>query len=355
MTKNANKQLYKSGKFWVAAAATFVGAVVPMANQDHASADEAGHSSWRAKTIDEVKSVYAASGTTGSYTVEAGDTLSSISGATGISVEDLAAKNNLADSNFLLVGQQLSISNQATTAAPEATPEVTTPTGLAADGLTYTVQAGDSLSKIAEYTGVTVSNLVGYNGLGSDETLILVGQVLQLQAPQVEAPAPAAEPESSAAPEVQAPASTAPVEAAAPAAAVETPAVAPQPEAPATPAAPVATGDYAEALNALNALRAQHGLAPLTLDAGLGGTAQMRANMMAGSVDAAHWAQTYGHEVVAIQWGQGAGVINAWYVDDASVGMVGGPAHRNWELNASYTRVGFGYDAATGTFVAEAA
>ncbi|MCS9990580.1 hypothetical protein EFL67_02920 [Weissella confusa] len=100
----------------------------------------------------------------------------------------------------------------------------------------------------------------------------------------------------------------------------------------------------------MNAYRRAHGLAPVTLDAGLSAKAQSRAQQLAGTVDAAHWSQSYGPEVIAIQFGSGAGAIDAWYNE---TNMWGAPAHKNWILKASTTSVGFGYDEATGTFVGE--
>jgi hypothetical protein len=75
--------------------------------------------------------------------------------------------------------------------------------------------------------------------------------------------------------------------------------------------------------------------------------------MLKGTVDAAHWAQSYGYEVIAIQFGSGAAAINAWY-NETNMQSASGTGHRDWELSASITKVGFGYDAATGTFVGEA-
>ena len=116
--------------------------------------------------------------------------------------------------------------------------------------------------------------------------------------------------------------------------------------------APVSTGSFADAVNALNAIRTAAGLSPVSYDASLSATAQYRADMMAGNVDAAHFAQSYGHEVVAIGFGAGSDAVNAWY---AETGMIdnGSHPHTRWVLG-SYSRVGFGYNAATGTFVAEA-
>ncbi|MDR3242088.1 MAG: LysM peptidoglycan-binding domain-containing protein [Lactobacillaceae bacterium] len=369
MAKFENTKLYKNGKFLVAAAALAAGAFVPLNEQSQSvSADESAPvSSWRAKTVDEVKQAVEQSADQTTYTVQEGDTLSSIAEATGVDLQTL--EDQVSDANILSIGETLKLAD-----AQPAESEAAQPAGLAADGSTYTVQSGDSLSKIAEVTQVSIDNLIGYNGLGSQDATIVVGQVLQLTAPaSSEAPVSEA-PAASEAPVSEVPTSAAPENVQYNANAdtnhdgymtldeynnwvangkPEAQAAAPAATAPAqvAPSAPAATGSYSDALNAMNALRAQYGLAPVSYDAGLASTAAMRAGMMAGSVDSAHFSQSYGYEVVAIQFGSGAGVISAWYNE---TNMVAAPGHRNWLLNASITSVGFGYDAGTGTFVGEA-
>ena len=110
-------------------------------------------------------------------------------------------------------------------------------------------------------------------------------------------------------------------------------------------------GQFSAALNRMNQYRQAYGLQPVSYDAGLARTAQSRAQQMAGTVDQAHYNQTYGKEVVAIQFGSGATAMEAWFNE---TNMSAAPGHRNWILNSSITRVGFGYDAASQTFVGEA-
>ncbi|MCM0582753.1 LysM peptidoglycan-binding domain-containing protein [Weissella diestrammenae] len=363
MSKFENTKLYKNGKFLVAAAALAAGAFIPANDQTQVSADEtAPQSSWRAKSVDEVKQAVSQSADLTNYTVQEGDTLSSIAEATGIDLSVL--EEQVSDANVLSIGQTLKLSNT------QATSEAAQPTGLSADNTTYTVQSGDTLSKIAELTQVSTANIVSYNGLGSEDATIVVGQVLQLQPTQTAPAASSAAAEPVAQEDIQYNANAdtdgdgfmtmdeynawvakgkPEAQSVAPAATSVATATTNQN----TASAPVAqaTGSYSEALNAMNALRAQYGLSPVSYDAGLASTAAMRANMMAGSVDSAHFAQSYGYEVVAIQFGSGAGVISAWYNE---TNMMAAPGHRNWLLNASITSVGFGYNAATGTFVGEA-
>ncbi|MGB9662906.1 MAG: LysM peptidoglycan-binding domain-containing protein [Moorellaceae bacterium] len=93
------------------------------------------------------------------YFVQQGDTLYLISLRTGRSISAIKAASNLKEDN-LYPGQVLLI--------PLARPGATA----------YQVQPGDSLYLIARRCGLTVAELIRFNGLASD--LIMVGQVLEL-------------------------------------------------------------------------------------------------------------------------------------------------------------------------------
>lgn len=109
------------------------------------------------------------------YTVRSGDTLNKISRQFNTSVKELKNWNNLS-SDLILIGQRLTVgapvqkvkavekSNQVSTSSSEA--------------VSYKVQAGDTLSKIARQHKTTVSDLKTNNNLSSD--LILVGQNLRI-------------------------------------------------------------------------------------------------------------------------------------------------------------------------------
>jgi LysM repeat protein len=197
-------------------------------------------------------------------------------------------------------------------------------------GTTYTVQSGDTVSAIAEATGLSVDDIVALNNL-SDANYIVVGDELNLdsaaqaasQAAVSEAPATETVAESAATTSYVAPAAQS----------TQTATV--------TPA--VNAGSMQAYVDALNAVRAQAGLSQLTYDAGLASTAAMRAatfSALGDSVDAAHYAQSYGKEVAV--WGIYAYTpsvaINEW-VTEAHAG--GTTAHRRWVFDASSTRVGF--------------
>lgn len=94
---------------------------------------------------------------TGTYTVQSGDTLSSIADKFGTTYQVLAAINGIGDPNQIWPGQVLKV------------------TGTASQESTYYVQAGDTLSAIANKFGTTVSNLVSLNHI-SNPNVIYVGQ-----------------------------------------------------------------------------------------------------------------------------------------------------------------------------------
>ncbi|WP_447408490.1 CHAP domain-containing protein [Weissella confusa] len=111
---NSRKKMYKSGKNWVAA--TFVAAaaaIVPMISTESAYANEEvaqTTSSWRAKTVDQVVEAVQAAGQ--KYTVQAGDTLSTIASATELTAEEIAAANNINDANFIVIGQEINLTKE---------------------------------------------------------------------------------------------------------------------------------------------------------------------------------------------------------------------------------------------------
>ena len=128
------------------------------------------------------------------HVVQPGENLYRIALKYGTSWPVLAAANNLANPNLIYVGQVLIIPAGGTlppvTPAP-ATPAPATPqpppTG------TYTVVAGDTLSRIAARFGTTVAALVQANNI-VNPNLIYVGQVLIIAGGTVPVPQPTAAP-----------------------------------------------------------------------------------------------------------------------------------------------------------------
>jgi LysM repeat protein len=112
----------------------------------------------------------------GTYTVKTGDSLSVIAKSYNTIVESLKSINNLT-TDVVRVGQVLKVPVNGTSISSTTT-SATSPTTVT-PATTYVVQTGDSLSRIAAITGLTVTQLKTYNNLQSD--LIRIGQTLQLK------------------------------------------------------------------------------------------------------------------------------------------------------------------------------
>jgi LysM repeat protein len=130
------------------------------------------------------------------YVVEAGDSLYAIAERFGVTMEELAELNELADPRQLEVGQVLRIPG---TAVASSTPagDVSTPTPEPAEPTdtprplttpregetTYTVQSGDNANDIALRFGITVEELAAANNTTVDNLRSLqVGDVLIIPA-----------------------------------------------------------------------------------------------------------------------------------------------------------------------------
>jgi LysM repeat protein len=107
------------------------------------------------------------------YTVQPGDTLSSIANRLGTTIGALATANNLASPYLITAGQSLAVPGQ-TQVAVNASTDTATAT---VSSSTYAVQAGDTLSAIAANQGVTLTALAAANKLSSPY-LLTVGQQL---------------------------------------------------------------------------------------------------------------------------------------------------------------------------------
>ena len=309
-------KMYKSGKQLVVAAVAAVAAGVMFAGNQSASAD-----TWQAKSVDEVTAELQQAGDVHNYTFQEGDTVWALATALHMSVEDFSAQYSIANPEVIVTGQAVNgqfvvpVSSDATVDS----------------------DADAAASQAADESAAAASQAAA-------DSVVAASQAAAAQEAQAESAAAAS---VAAAQAAQATVASDDSQTNAPAAdqtaTVNTPAQD-------NSSVSVATGAYADALNQLNAYRHANGLAPVTLDAGLSAKAQSRAQQLAGTVDSAHWSQSYGPEVIAIQFGAGAGAIDAWYNE---TNMWGAPAHKNWILKASTTSVGFGYDQATGTFVGE--
>lgn len=126
----------------------------------------AGINSWINKADVEIISVSSApiqAPATSTYTVQAGDTLSSIADKFGTSYQALASLNGISNPNLIYVGQVLRVNGSAS-----------------ASSVYYTVRAGDNLSAIASRYGTSYQSIASLNGL-SNPNLIYAGQTLRIK------------------------------------------------------------------------------------------------------------------------------------------------------------------------------
>ena len=107
--------------------------------------------------------------TSGTYTVQAGDTLYSIARRSGMSLNILLSINGLSQSSVIRPGQTLSVSGNASqTTATQASYQSA---GTTSGNGTYTVKAGDTLYRIAYNHGISLTTLLSINGLSETSTI----------------------------------------------------------------------------------------------------------------------------------------------------------------------------------------
>ena len=104
------------------------------------------------------------------YTVQKGDTLWAIARRYGTTSGEIAEINNISNPNLIYPGQELRIPTNSTTEGEE-----TRGTG----DIIYTVQRGDTLSKIAREYNVTVAHIVELNDI-TNPNLIYPGEKLRI-------------------------------------------------------------------------------------------------------------------------------------------------------------------------------
>ncbi|MGV3760345.1 MAG: LysM peptidoglycan-binding domain-containing protein [Actinomycetota bacterium] len=126
--------------------------------------------------------------TTGSYTVERGDTLGRIASRHGTTISALVAANRIANPNLIRVGQVLTVpaSGGGGTSSGGGSAPATPPAGGATH---HVVVRGDTIGGIAARYGITQKQLIAANGLTGG--VVYVGQRLSLL-PSTSAPTPPA-------------------------------------------------------------------------------------------------------------------------------------------------------------------
>lgn len=160
-------------------------------------------------------------GETKGYTVARNDSFYKIAKDHGISISALSKANPGVDSRKLKVGQALQIPApvakiEANAGNPSALATGTEPAAKPVAAKSYTVKAGDTLTKVAKVNGVKVKALRDANKLKSDR--LIVGQKLKIPTHKTDAAAaptaaasPIAPTEATTAPMPLAPSTTAPL------------------------------------------------------------------------------------------------------------------------------------------------
>ncbi|WP_436232317.1 LysM peptidoglycan-binding domain-containing protein [Conyzicola nivalis] len=121
----------------------------------------------------------------GRYTIVAGDTISRIASRFGVTTQAVLTANGLGTSSIIYPGQTVAIpGSSAPAAAPVRAPVAAAPVAAPvaaspapAVGASYTIVAGDNVSKIAKKLGVTVQALLSANGL-TTSSIIYAGRTL---------------------------------------------------------------------------------------------------------------------------------------------------------------------------------
>ena len=129
-----------------------------------------------------------------SYTVLKGDTLSGIARKHGVRLSELLKFNGLSMSSIIRTGQSLSIPQGSEYLSISNPPSVQSrSTTVPAGATTHTVKKGENLSRIASIYGVSVTQIMEWNGL-TNPSLVRAGQPLivsQSSTINVDVPSPA--------------------------------------------------------------------------------------------------------------------------------------------------------------------
>lgn len=116
---------------------------------------------------------------TGAYLVKAGDSLSTIAAASGVTLKDLRAANPSINGDVIRPGMKIVLpTSKRRPGTTPAAKKSNVPQGAQAGG-TYRVKAGDTMSSVAAAAGISVRQLRGINP-HIEADLITVGDVLSI-------------------------------------------------------------------------------------------------------------------------------------------------------------------------------
>lgn len=346
MNTVSRKKMYKSGKQWVALATVATVAGVAITANDKASADV-----WQANGVQQVTNQLAQAGGLANYNVQYGDTVWALALANGENLDTFVNQFGIVNPDVLFANESFMAQ---TTTGMTVQPQVVTEQTATSDAVVAS-QVADSVaaSQAAASEAASEAASIAASQAAAASYAASVAQS-QADAASMAAAESQATVASEAAAQQTASAALAAASSAAVAAQVAAEQASSQQQAAVSTAqaqvtaesqvqneATVATVGSADmsTFDALNALRQSHGLAPLTFDNDLAARAQARAQQMAnlGGVASDHYS-TAG-EVVAIDYAPGTSVVNAWF-NETNMMPVGTTGHRDWEMNAGYSRVG---------------
>ncbi|MCT0958347.1 hypothetical protein EFL64_11225 [Weissella cibaria] len=355
MNTVSRKKMYKSGKQWVALATVVTVAGVAITANDKVSADV-----WQANGVQQVTNQLAQAGGLANYNVQYGDTVWALALANGEDLDTFVNQFGIANPDVLFANE--SFMAQTTTGATVQTQAVTEQTATTEqDAVATSTATPTSEAVVASQVADSVAaSQVAASESASEAASMAAAASYAASVAQSQADAAsmaAAESQATVASEAAAQQTASAALAAASSAAVAAQVAAEQASSQQAAASTVQEQVTAESqvqteatvttvgsadmstFNALNALRQSQGLAPLTFDNDLAARAQARAQQMAnlGGVASDHYS-TAG-EVVAIDYAPGTSVVNAWF-NETNMMPVGTTGHRDWEMNAGYSRVG---------------
>lgn len=131
------------------------------------------------------------------YTIQAGDTLSSIGQRYGVSWQTIAQANGLGEYSVLQLGRQIvlpgvgSLSQQQSTVSAASAAPVENSIDITVDDTLHIVVEGDTIFAIAAKHGLSWQTLASYNNLGEHD-ILAIGAEVRIPAPAVSKTAPAA-------------------------------------------------------------------------------------------------------------------------------------------------------------------